>query len=386
MRRLQLSLSGARRGLCVLSHQPALARHLETLVAKHADIEKTLADGSTSFCADRMRELSRLTPIVEAHDEAFKLSRELGELRSLVGDSSADAEIRELARSEIDESTAALDDLEDRLTTMIVPPVEGDERSALIEVRAGVGGAEASLFAAEVFTMYERFAKLQRWQFEVHEYNEMDGGGLRDATASINGVDVYGMLRFESGVHRVQRIPATENLGRVHTSTAVVMVLPAADERGAGIELRESEIVVETMRASGSGGQHVNTTDSAVRLTHKPTNIRVYCANERSQHQNKATAMKVLQARVQAHFDAIEREKSQAQRDEVDTGGTRSERIRTYNWADDRVTDHRVNVSKFGIDKMMIGELLEELTGDLGAQMRLLRRQAFLGRLEQAAK
>ena len=376
-----------RRGLCVLSRQPSLARHLDTLVAKHADIEATLADGSTAFCADRMRELSRLTPIVEAHAEALKLTRELEELKSLAKDASAEDDLRELAKAELDESSVALDELEDRLTTMIVPPAAGDERSAIIEVRAGVGGSEAALFAAEMLTMYERFAKLQSWRFEVLEHAEMDGGGLRDATATVDGVDAYGLLRFESGVHRVQRVPATESLGRVHTSTAVVVVLPAADDKADGLVLRDADVIVDTMRAGGAGGQQVNTTDSAVRLTHKETGIKVGpIANERSQHQNKASAFKLLTARVQAHFDAIEAEKNKAARDEVESGGSRSERIRTYNWADDRITDHRIGLSLFGIDKMLNGELLGEMTDELGAQMRLRRREAFLRRLDAEDK
>ena len=384
------SLLGARRRLsnAILPSQPALANYLEGLCAKHADIEKTLADASTSFSADRMRELSRLSPIVAARDDALALAKEVAELRILKDDKEAEADLRELAAAELDEKTDSLEQLEEQLVGMLVPPAEGDERSALIEVRAGVGGIEAGLFAGELLDMYAKFAKLQRWQFQLHDKSEFEYGGLRDATASIIGADVYGILRAESGVHRVQRVPATESLGRVHTSTASVIVLPAADESGSGSgsggseEIKEADLVVETFRAGGAGGQHVNTTDSAVRITHKPTGIKVNCQNERSQHQNRASAMRILAARIEAHEAEKRREENNAMRAEVETGGTRSERIRTYNFADDRVTDHRISTSLFGLPRMMEGELLGELSHELAVWQRLKRREAFLRSLE----
>ena len=236
-------LAARGRRLSVLAHQPALARHLESLVSRHAEIESILADGSSSFCAERMREFTRLQPIAEANSEATRRLQELDELRSLAADKSAEAELRDLAKVELDESAVALDELQERLVTLLVPPAEGDERGVVLEVRPGVGGSEAGLFASEVFDMYEKLSRLRKWRFELLDRSEAEGGGTREASASIEGEGVHGLLRHENGVHRVQRIPATESLGRVHTSTAVVQVLPQAEERSA-IEIKDSDLQV----------------------------------------------------------------------------------------------------------------------------------------------
>ena len=251
-------------------------------------------------------------------------------------------------------------------------------------MRAGVGGLEAGLFAGDLLGMYEKFAKRMRWRFELLAEAENDQGGIKDATFSISGEGAYGMLKGESGVHRVQRVPATESLGRVHTSTAVVVVLPEVEDSGLGrFEIPESEIEVETYRSGGKGGQSVNTTDSAVRMTHKPTGIKVEIQNERSQHQNKARALQVLTARVKAHFERIARAESDRVRDEVDSTGARSERIRTYNFPDDRVSDHRLSGAKFGLPRMLEGAMLEELATELKEQQVGARREAFVRQLSR---
>jgi peptide chain release factor 1 len=372
-----------RRCLCSVPLQPSLAHYLERLVERHAAIEKELEDGQASFSVDRMRELSRLGPIVSLRSQLLECAQELSELRELAADKDAEDELREMALSELKENESRREAMEDQLVGMLVPPEEGEERGAILEVRAGVGVLEAGLFAAELVAMYEKFAKRRRWRFQLVDYSESDAGGIREASATIEGDGVYGVLRSENGTHRVQRVPATESLGRVHTSTAVVMVLPTADaSQSGGIELNESDVKVDVFRASGAGGQHVNTTESAVRLTHKPTGIKVSCQNERSQHQNKAAAMKMLQSRVEAHMQELARAEKAEIRAGVASTGSRSERIRTYNFADDRVTDHRIGTSKFGLPRMLEGELLEEFTEHVGTHTRLERRREFLERLE----
>ena len=368
--------------LSTLPIKASLATHLDLLAERHKQLECELEDSATVFSADRMRELSTLSPIVAAHAELNKLVAEVVELRELANDTSVEAELRVMADSELGVCIKRLTSLESEIIALLVPPEEDSEHGAVLEIRAGTGGLEAGLFASELLIMYERFARRRQWRFQILDQSLNDAGGTREATASVTGIGVYGALRTENGVHRVQRVPATEGLGRVHTSTAVVVVLPAAEDGGDGVELRAEDIDVDVFRAGGAGGQHVNTTESAVRLTHRPTGIKVSCQNERSQHMNKATAMKVLRARVEDH----ERQRTQDERDSlratVASTGARSERIRTYNFADDRITDHRLNESKFGLPRMLDGDLLGEFVDELAFQASIRRRERFIAGLE----
>jgi peptide chain release factor 1 len=247
----------------------------------------------------------------------------------------------------------------------LLPKDEADEKNAILEVRAGTGGEEAALFAAELFRMYERYAAVRGWRFEVLGVNDTGLGGIKEATAGITGRGVFARLKFESGVHRVQRVPQTEAGGRIHTSAATVAVLPEAEE--VDIQIDDKDLRIDVFRSQGSGGQSVNTTDSAVRVTHLPTNTVVQCQDEKSQHKNKAQAMKVLRARLyEAERAAKDAERSANRKGQVGSGD-RSERIRTYNFPQGRVTDHRINLTLYKIDKVMEGEALDELVEALGA-------------------
>lgn len=380
--------AGPSRTLCsALPLAKGLARHVEALVRRHDELQETVAAGEFSIVA--ARELARLQPIARAHAQLRETADEASGLRELIADGASEAELRELARAELEMAKAALAEQEAGIVQLLVPPdpeeEKANERGVLIEVHAGVGGAEAGLFAQELLQMYQQYAKRKGWRVENISHSAFEYGGCREATVSISGDGVYSALRGENGTHRVQRIPATESLGRVHTSTAVVAVLPGLDTSDVP-ELNEADVVVEVMRAGGAGGQHVNTTESAVRLTHTPTGIKAYSQNERSQHSNRATAFKLLAARISAHQEEKRREEMQAARGEqVGTGG-RAERIRTYNASDDRVTDHRLSSSKFGLPAMLAGELIDEFGAELRAAREQMRLQHLLEDLKRAEK
>ena len=284
----------------------------------------------------------------------------------LLGEAGDDAEMAEMAQQEIEDIDAQLPDAQKTLQLLLLPRDKDDARNAILEVRAGTGGDEAALFAADLFSMYQRFAARLGWRFEVMEISETGIGGYREATATIAGSDVFARLKFESGVHRVQRVPETEAGGRIHTSAATVAVLPEAED--VDIDVQESDLRIDVFRASGPGGQSVNTTDSAVRITHIPTGIVVSQQDEKSQHKNRAKAMKILRARL---YDA-ERARVQAERAASRKGqvgsGDRSERIRTYNFPQGRVTDHRINLTLYKLEKVVTGEALDEVIEALVAE------------------
>lgn len=315
-------------------------------------------------------EYSDLQGIAQSIRALRAAERERRDLEAMLADSGTDAEMRELARSELDSVEGRIDDLERQVQILLLPKDAADDRSAILEIRAGTGGDEAALFAGDLFRMYERYAASQGWRIEIVSASEGEVGGYKEIIAGVSGKGVFARLKFESGVHRVQRVPETEGSGRIHTSAATVAVLPEAED--VDIEIRPEDIRVDTMRASGAGGQHVNTTDSAVRITHLPTGIMVV-SSEKSQHQNRARAMQILRARL---FD-MERtkaaeERSEARRLQVGSGD-RSERIRTYNFPQGRLTDHRINLTLYKLDRIMEGDLddvIDALTAD--HQSRLL--------------
>jgi peptide chain release factor 1 len=350
----------------------SLEEKLESVARRHAELGSVLSSGRVddSF-AKLSREYSELGPIVAGIEEWRRARDELADLDAMVADAGTDKEMRELAELERAALIDKLPKLERSVQVMLLPKDEADEKSAILEVRAGTGGDEAALFATELFRMYQRYAQIKGWKFEVMEISETPLGGFKDATASVIGRGVFARLKFESGVHRVQRVPATETQGRIHTSAATVAVLPEAED--VDINIEEKDLRIDVFRSSGPGGQSVNTTDSAVRITHLPTGIVVSQQDEKSQHRNKAKAMKILRARIyQAERDRVDAERAAQRKSQVGSGD-RSERIRTYNFPQGRVSDHRINLTLYKIDKVMTGEALDEFVEALIAEDEAVR-------------
>ncbi len=312
------------------------------------------------------RELAELRPVCDQVALVRRLVSEREAAAMLLAEAGDDAEMAEMAQQEIEDIDVQLPDAQKTLQLLLLPRDKDDARNAILEVRAGTGGDEAALFAADLFSMYQRFAVRLGWRFEVMEISETGIGGYKEATATIAGSDVFARLKFESGVHRVQRVPETEAGGRIHTSAATVAVLPEAED--VDIDVLESDLRIDVFRASGPGGQSVNTTDSAVRITHIPTGIVVSQQDEKSQHKNRAKAMKILRARL---YDAararVQAERAASRKGQVGSGD-RSERIRTYNFPQGRVTDHRINLTLYKLEKVVAGEALDEVIEALVAE------------------
>jgi peptide chain release factor 1 len=334
--------------------------NLARVVRRYDELQSLLADPGAiaqEVFADMSREYAGLTPVVDAIKKLGQARDELGDLAELMTNADSDADMRAMAEDEFEILKARVPELEHGVKVLLLPKDEADEKNAILEVRAGTGGEEAALFAADLFRMYQRFSENHGWRFEAMMLNETGIGGYKEAVALISGRGVFARLKFESGVHRVQRVPETEAGGRIHTSAATVAVLPEAEE--VDVEINDKDLRIDVYRSSGAGGQHVNTTDSAVRITHLPTGLVVIQQDDKSQHKNKAKAMKVLLARL---YDRqrmlLDDERSAARRSQVGSGD-RSERIRTYNFPQGRVTDHRINLTLHKLDRVIDGDLDE---------------------------
>ena len=351
---------------------------LDRLIERLAAIGSEMSSGPEASTYVRLsKEYAELEPVVQVIKAYREVEKERRDLVALVEDADADAELASLARGELEQIDARLPGLVDAVRLHLLPKDAADEKSAILELRAGTGGDEAALFAGDLVRMYLRYAEIHRWKVEIMSASEGEVGGYREFIASIDGPGVFQRLKFESGVHRVQRVPETESGGRIHTSAATVAVLPEAEE--VDVEIDDKDLRIDVFRASGPGGQSVNTTDSAVRITHLPTGIVVSQQDEKSQHKNKAKAMKVLRARIYERERARrDEERAADRRGQVGTGD-RSERIRTYNFPQGRVTDHRINLTLYKLDQIIEGTALDEIIDALIAEDQTRRLAALDG-------
>ena len=332
---------------------------LKDIISHYDSLEKQMVEPDLVNNQNRYTELakehSRLKPVILKAKEYLIIQKNIDDDKEIL--SGDDDELKDIAQSELEGLEKSLLNLEEELKVLLLPHDPTDDKNTIIEVRAGTGGDEAALFAADIYRMYTRFAERNGWKYEVMESNSIGIGGFKEVIFSVKGESVYGMMKFESGVHRVQRVPKTETSGRVHTSAATVAVLPEAEE--ADIQVVDAEIKIDTYRASGAGGQHVNKTESAIRITHIPTGLVVTCQDETSQHKNKAAALKVLRSRLlAAEQDKLAKERAATRRDMVSTGD-RSAKIRTYNFPQGRITDHRINFTAYNLEGVMDGDIYD---------------------------
>jgi peptide chain release factor 1 len=338
---------------------------VKDIINKHDDLEKELSSGSIDpkLFAKKSKEYSNLGGIIKTAREYLNFESEKTDLINMVQDKSNDKDIIELAQKDLSDLIAKREKYENDLKVFLLPKDEDDNKNAIVEIRAGTGGLEASLFCADLFKMYEKVCSKKKWKLEIINISKSEAGGFKEVIFLVNGVDIYSYLKYESGVHRVQRIPETETQGRVHTSAATVAVLPEAED--VDIQIKESDLRIDVFRAGGPGGQSVNTTDSAVRITHIPSGVVVSQQDEKSQHKNKAKALKILRSRVyEAEKRKKDQERSNNRRNQIGSGD-RSERIRTYNFPQGRVTDHRINLTLHKLDEFLSGEIHEEMNQEL---------------------
>ena len=341
---------------------------IEELISKHSLLEKDLSSGKIDkkFFAEKSKEYSDLNEIIEDAKKYISFEKDKAELEKILEDKNSDEELSKMAEIELKDLQNEYEKNEKKLKLFLLPKDEADKKNAIIEIRAGTGGLEASLFAADLFKMYEKISHKKKWSLELISISRSEAGGLKEVIASIKGTNIYSTLKYESGVHRVQRVPDTETQGRVHTSAATVAVLPEAEE--VDLKINESDLRIDVFRAGGPGGQSVNTTDSAVRITHVPTGLSVSQQDEKSQHKNKAKGMKILRARLyELERSRIEKERSQDRKNKIGTGD-RSERIRTYNFPQGRITDHRINLTLHKLDEFLEGVAFDEMIESLTLQ------------------
>ena len=338
---------------------------IEELITRHSSLEKDLASGNVDkkLFAEKSKEYSDLNEIVHSAKKYASYKNDKIELEKILNDKNSDEELMKMAHTELSDLNSQFEKNEKKLKLFLLPKDEADKKNAIIEIRAGTGGLEASLFAGDLFKMYEKVCNKKKWSLELISISRSDAGGLKEVIASIKGNNIYSTLKYESGVHRVQRVPDTETQGRVHTSAATVAVLPEAEE--VDLKINETDLRIDVFRAGGPGGQSVNTTDSAVRITHIPSGLSVSQQDEKSQHKNKAKGMKILRARLyELERTRIDQERSADRKSKIGTGD-RSERIRTYNFPQGRVTDHRINLTLHKLEEFLEGEAFDEVIESL---------------------